>query len=178
MGLDSVELLIVTEETFGITITDADAEQLVTPGMLIDHVQRAVGSQQGSRPCLTQRAFHRVRTSLVTATGLRRRDISPKSKVRDVFPKPLRAENWQKFRMISGLTDLPDLRFGRGVIFDPTTVSSLVSQEVTRMAGDLTCASDWSDEEVRSAVRMIISEQLGIEKFSDDDEFVRDLGVD
>lgn len=36
----------------------------------------------------------------------------------------------------------------------------------------------WTDDEVRRVIRKIISEQLGVEKFNDTDEFVRDLGVD
>jgi hypothetical protein len=38
-------------------------------------------------------------------------------------------------------------------------------------------ARSWTDEEVRQIVREIIRDQLGIDKFRDSDEFVRDLGV-
>lgn len=177
MGLGGVELVIAIEETFGITISDADAEGLVTPRILIDYVISAVGSAPKARPCLSQRAFHRVRMSLVHSTGVRSRDISLNTKIRKLFPKSMRVDNWQSFREVSGLADLPNLRFGRGVIFAPTTVNCLVGQEVTRMAEELNDKSDWSDDEVRSVVMMIISEQLGVKKFSDGDEFVRDLGL-
>jgi acyl carrier protein len=33
-------------------------------------------------------------------------------------------------------------------------------------------------EEVRTLLRQIVREQLGIDDFSDDDEFIRDLGAD
>lgn len=36
----------------------------------------------------------------------------------------------------------------------------------------------WTHDEVRQIIRQIISEQLGVKKFNDTDEFVRDLGVD
>ena len=38
MGLDGVEMVMATEERFGITISDAEAELIRTPGMLIDLV--------------------------------------------------------------------------------------------------------------------------------------------
>jgi acyl carrier protein len=38
MGLDSVELVIAVEETFGCRITDEQAERIVTPRELIDCV--------------------------------------------------------------------------------------------------------------------------------------------
>ncbi len=53
MGLGGVELVIAIEETFGITISDADAEGLVTPRILIDYVISAVGSAPKARPCLS-----------------------------------------------------------------------------------------------------------------------------
>ena len=178
MGLDSVELVIATEETFGISISDADAEQIVTPRHLIDHVMSLVNAKPKVRPCLSQRAFHRVRRSLVTAAQVDRSSISLSTKIGDLFPKPQRVDSWQSFREVSGLTGLPDLRFGRGVIFAPTRVRCLVSQEASQMAQSISQSGDWSESEVRTVVRMIISEQLGIKRFSDDDEFVRDLGVD
>ena len=36
----------------------------------------------------------------------------------------------------------------------------------------------WTRDEVRELVRQTIIEQIGVKEFSDDDEFVRDLGVD
>lgn len=38
MGMKSVEILMAVEEQFGITIADAEAENIRTPGQLIDFV--------------------------------------------------------------------------------------------------------------------------------------------
>jgi hypothetical protein len=46
------------------------------------------------------------------------------------------------------------------------------------MACEMRAARSWTHEEVRQIVRMIISKQLGVEKFHDTDEFVRDLGLE
>ena len=45
------------------------------------------------------------------------------------------------------------------------------------MSNDMREEQSWTSDEVRQIVRQIISEQLGVEKFRDTDEFVRDLGL-
>jgi acyl carrier protein len=35
MGMDGVEMVMMTEEAFGIEISDAEAERILTPGQLI-----------------------------------------------------------------------------------------------------------------------------------------------
>jgi hypothetical protein len=36
----------------------------------------------------------------------------------------------------------------------------------------------WTRSEVREAVREAVREQIGVKRFSDHDEFVKDLGID
>lgn len=62
MGLDTVELVIEVEESFGISIGDEDAPGIVTVGDLFEYVLERVGS----RPtlCLTSLAFYRLRRAI------------------------------------------------------------------------------------------------------------------
>ncbi len=178
MGLDSVELVMSVETAFGIAISDGDVEGMITPAMLIAHVQQAVGASAERRPCITQRAFHLVRADLMGILGAPRSAVRLKTSVSSLFPRANRKENWEAFRSQSFLHDLPDLRFGRGWLFTPTKVSDLVTMAVFQQSEVLVSDKSWSRDEVREVVRQIIRDQLGIKKFSDDDEFVRDLGVD
>jgi acyl carrier protein len=177
MGLDSVELVIATEEAFGIAIPDAEAAAMITPAHLISHVQRAVASTSDQKACISLRAFHRVRASLMRSVGARRSEVALHTRIDALFFGSRRADLWDSFRQDSSLAALPDLRFGRGWIFSPTTVRDLVSIAVSQNANELREARSWTDEEVRQIVREIIRDQLGIDKFRDSDEFVRDLGV-
>ena len=177
MGLDAVELVIAVEEAFGIAIPDAEAAAIITPAQLISHVQRAVRSTQDRRACISLRAFHRVRASLMRSTGVSRFEVALHTRIGALFPGSRRSHLWDSFRQDSSLVALPDLRFGRGWIFSPTTVRDLVSIAVAQTANELRAVRSWTDEEVRQIVREIIRDQLGIDKFRDSGDFVRDLGL-
>ncbi len=48
MGLDSVELVISFEQHFGIVISDADAEKMLTPGVVYEYVLKALEKKRNS----------------------------------------------------------------------------------------------------------------------------------
>ena len=54
MGLEGIEIVLAVEETFGITIPDADASRMQTPAELIAFIETHVPTVY-SRDCLTQR---------------------------------------------------------------------------------------------------------------------------
>lgn len=60
MGLDGVEIIIETEETFGIDIPNEVVERIETPGDLIDYVASSV-DMTAVDECLTQQFFYRLR---------------------------------------------------------------------------------------------------------------------
>ncbi len=72
---------MATEERFGITISDAEAESIRTPGMLIDLVVSKV-HLNSERFCRSQRAFYLLRRALHTTFGLERSAIRPESQIR------------------------------------------------------------------------------------------------
>ena len=79
MGLDVVEILMGWEEAFGISITDAEAEALLcTPRRTIDLIASKLAAQDApGGACLTLRAFHRLRHSIVRTTGVTRDRVRP-----------------------------------------------------------------------------------------------------
>ncbi len=65
MGLDGVELILATEEEFGIEIADSDAANLLTPHQLAAHVSHLLGRvEMKSSRCLSRAAFYRIRRTL------------------------------------------------------------------------------------------------------------------
>ena len=136
MELDAVELVIAVEEAFGIAIPDAEAAAMVTPAHLISHVQRAVGSTQDWRACISLRAFHRVRASLMRSIGVSRSEVALQTRISALFPGSRRSHLSDSFRQDSSLSTLPDLRYGKGWIFPPKTVRDLVSIAAAQKEGD------------------------------------------
>jgi acyl carrier protein len=91
MGLDAVEIVMEVEEAFGVSLEDAEVEKIYTPRELIDAVIGKVAHADGSG-CLTQRAFHLVRRSLMNLLGLKRAQITPAVRLADLAPKPARSD--------------------------------------------------------------------------------------
>lgn len=178
MGLDFVEMVIAVEQMFDISIPDAVAEEMTTPAIMITYLQNVVGSAGDRKACISQRAFHRVRSALMTTLGVGRSEIALVTRIDTLFSGTQRHELWKTFREHTSLSSLRDRRFGSGWLFGPRSVKDLVSIAISHQAKELNEEKSWTHEEVRQVVRSIISEQLGIQKFRDTDEFVRDLGVD
>jgi hypothetical protein len=95
MGLDGVEIVVKVENTFGISIEDGEAAKVTTPGQLIDLVLSKVGRSSDSA-CLTQRAFHRLRQSLMKHLGLARSQVRPDTSLADIFPRTSRKDSFNR----------------------------------------------------------------------------------
>ena len=180
MGLDGVELVIAFEEEFGISISDAEVETMVTPRDVINHIFLLKqfdneGSCSDFKGCSkSQRAFSSIRRAIVNSTGIDKREVQLTSKLSEIFRVK---REWRKFQneVHLGLIMSP---FSRMRTFTASnTVEDLVKRLVSRNPTYLNKEGCWTEVEVRNLVRKIIAEQLSVENFSDDDEFVRDLGV-
>lgn len=177
VGLAGVELVLAVEDAFGISIPDSVVGEMTTPAVLIGFVQQAVSAGLERKACISQRAFHRVRASLMKATGVARTEVTLETPIKKLFAGPQRTQQWDDFKRYAGLPALPKLGFGSGWLVGPTSVEDLVTAAVAAMVHDLNEQRSWTREEVRQVVRDLISQHLGVGKFSDTDEFVRDLGL-
>jgi acyl carrier protein len=92
MGLDAVDIVVEVEETFDIVIEDSQAEKIITPRQLIELVLGKVGNSDHKGFCLTQRAFHRLRASLMRELGCKRNQITPQTTMENLFPLSFRKE--------------------------------------------------------------------------------------
>ncbi len=108
MGLDAVEILMEVEEVFEISIEDAVAEQMETPGDLIDAVMVKV-AQASATGCLTQRAFNLLRKSLLRHLPLKRRDIAPSVSMARLAAKSDRPSLLERLAADLGTGPLPGL---------------------------------------------------------------------
>ena len=231
MGLDGVELVMAFEESFGISINDADPAAAVTPGMVVALICRQL-EMTDARTCQTQRAFYLLRRALMNLTQKPRRAITPTTPLRDLFDtrdarviwsqlkEAVEARGWPKLSRPPWLQNLllgtfvflalglPFLlgRLCAGwflsayffvimfmvtllLMWGATVATRLLLRAIPRSiktVGDLTPwvltskQIQWTRELVSKRVKEIVIEQLGLAetKYSEDANFVRDLGVD
>jgi len=95
MGLDGVELVMNVEDTFGITIDDADASKMITAGQLHQYVSNKVQSLSANS-CATQKCFYVLRKHASTALNIPTKKIRPDTPVDTLFPLSERRFFWKK----------------------------------------------------------------------------------
>lgn len=109
MGLGQVELVMEVEEKYGIELPDSRCERIKTVADLAAAVISLLPTS--SLVCPTARAFYELRRTLVTRTGVRKRDVRPGSLIAEVIPSPKAV--WADLRASHPM--LPRLVIARGV---------------------------------------------------------------
>jgi acyl carrier protein len=130
MGLDGVELVMTTEERFGIEITDEEAEAVRTVGDLIELVsgKLSVGTES---TCFTRKAFYLLRRTLMRITQTPRARIRPGTAVQALPEAADSKQFWQKLQTELGARNWPELEYPGRISFAIGTASILI------FAGDL-----------------------------------------
>ena len=108
MGMDLVEIVVRTEDAFGITIPDADATQITTPRELADFVATKVPlSDEPS--CLSQQAFYFLRERFQPHLSFSRQAFRPNTPLEKIVPMQDRQIIWATLQTEVGAKALPDL---------------------------------------------------------------------
>jgi acyl carrier protein len=177
MGLDAVELVLAIEDAFGIKIEDSEAEKMRTPRDIVDFVCRKLNvSDSPANYCPTVRAFYRLRAAMVKS-GVPRLKVCPGIDIKVLLPGKEGRIRWAQVGRELGVDHLPRLAFPRHwVTKDVTTVTNWLARHQVRAL--MSAGEPLSRAHVRAIVRTNITDTLGIIQFSDDDDFVRDLGLD
>jgi hypothetical protein len=178
MGLDSVELILAWEESFGISITEAEAKTMFTTRQVTELIYRKVKSSDlpEDHGCLSMRAFFRLRKELAAAnqSGL---VVKPDSKLAELLPGRRRRDMLNAVLSRAGFRPQEKLPFGLqftfGRVRDVVLDAVICQHQSLRLPGH-----GWSKAQVREVVRGVTATQLALKRFSDDAEFVKDLGMD
>ncbi len=96
MGLDSIEILIKVEDSFGIKIPDEEAEQILTVSDFHDTVWRHLSSKQSDK-CQSQLLFYRLRKSFVEEFGFSTQQLTLNTSPEEIFPKTNRRQIYSNF---------------------------------------------------------------------------------
>ena len=107
MGLDSVEILMKVEDTFGIKIPDQEAEQILTVGDLHNAVWRHLSGKHSDK-CKSQNLFYRLRKSFADTFNFSPQKLNLDTSPEEIFPKTNRRQLYLSFGDTTNLK-LPDL---------------------------------------------------------------------
>lgn len=121
MGLDGVELIVSIEQAFGVQIPDAVAAGLITPGHVIDYIDRLQSTDGNAPSCLSQRAFHCLRSAFVSEGLCTRQEFQPGADLNTMLYKARRRQIWATFKQRYDLT-LPGLQRPRALLWAITII--------------------------------------------------------
>ena len=168
MGLDTVEIVISWEETFKISIPDADAMVIETPAMAINYICSRLELEPDDAGCHTMRNFNSLRRSICEITSAPRSEVRPSVRVDHFYRYSPRRRFWTRLEYLfqSHQIQRP------GWFTKAPTVADLLDQmEPTAPAA----GAGWTRRLVRAAVRESVREYVS-RSFRDDEQFIRDLG--
>ncbi|MFN3488739.1 MAG: hypothetical protein ACK4YV_06385 [Emticicia sp.] len=107
MGLDSVELLVKIEKTFGISISDYEAEEIETVGELHNTVWGKL-DHKNKEKCISQLLFYKIRQYVFDNFKFKRNNFLLTTNLNDIFPKENRKEFYSEFSQNLNL-EVPNL---------------------------------------------------------------------
>jgi acyl carrier protein len=107
MGLDSVEIIMKVEKTFGINIPDREAEKIITVGDFHNSVWQHLEGKH-SEKCKSQNLFYKLRQSLVDTFGFSKKKFRLDTSLNKIFPQDNRREAYFSFANANNL-ELPKL---------------------------------------------------------------------
>lgn len=108
MGLDVVELVMRVEESFGVTISDAEAVKCETPADVIALVLGKLSTSETSG-CLSQRGFYVLRRALTETLGIDRRDVTLDTGIRSLCPGESDPVLWESLKSATKARRWPPL---------------------------------------------------------------------
>mgnify|MGYP003672799359 CR=1 FL=1 len=175
MGLDSVEIVMCWEDTFGITLDDSEVANLQTPNQAIDLISSKLGAIDARSFCPTLRAFRVFRSCVRGLINDSSRRIRLSDPLRSLQGKRRKKDFWREFEVASEIMGFrpPQLLFRQATVRD--TVELLVARHLKQLFKP---TEVWTKSLVRFGVRYGVMNVVGTRIFSDDDRFIEDIGID
>lgn len=179
MGMDSVEIVLGWEASFGVRLPDELVSHIRTPRQAIDLISSLLPVAEQPGPSLIQRAFAEVRAVLMAHFNVPKSAIRPDSRFSALLPKKGQTKHWRKFQKLMGVQSFT-VTFS-WPIFTPsgTTIKDVCIQMVALNGQSLIDKpSGWTLNQVEEVVRYGIVFQLGVKEFDNDADFVLDIDID
>lgn len=178
MGLEGIEIVMATEEVFGIEIPNHIAARILTPEALVDYVVAHVGTLPEER-CLTQQLFYRLRRGFKRQIAALARTLELDTPLTDMMHKDQWPAVWTAIRADVGDADWPAKVPWPGFLQEgPGTIRQLIWHLVEHLPKpQLGKGEMWTRSMIEAQVRRIIRDVTGKQDFSLRASFTKELGV-
>lgn len=175
MGLDGVEIAMMWEESFGISLDDAMLSRVCTPRDAVELIAAQLEPVDGPSFCPTLRAFHLMRSSVRQVLKEPELRVRPGDKLKQFYGTRGRSWFWEEMQRETGIEEF---RVSR-MLFRSAGVDNAMRVLVTRHLASLRHPGEpWTRGLIRFGVRQAVTAVTGREGFPDDARFVEDLGID
>jgi hypothetical protein len=130
MGKELIDLILTVEDTFGLAISDEDADQLNTVGNLYEYIlaHRFRGKLD---TCLTSITLYKLRCAMASVLGISRKDLRTSAELSAILPAH-RCRAWRAIQQATGLR-LPQLRRPHWVMVGATVLTIGLALAVPRL---------------------------------------------
>jgi len=174
MGLDAVEIVILWEDTFGISLSDSEVVELQTPQQAINLISTKLCASDAHSFCPTMRAFNVFRSGVREVTGDGHLIVRLSDPLRNFSEGRKKKEFWNEFSHATGVEGFrpPSILFQRATVRD--AIELLIARHLKRL---LKPSEAWTRSLVRFGVRYGVIDIVGVRDFSDDDRFIEEIGI-
>ena len=127
MGMEGVEIVMAVEETFGISIPDDVAQQILTVRQLVDYVTTQVATAP-EPVCITQRLFYQLRRGFKAEVSALVPRFDLDVPLDTIFHKDQWPRVWSAVRGRVGEADWPETVPWPGLFRDGPSPNRLLQQ--------------------------------------------------
>lgn len=185
MGLDTVELVMAFEETFGIAISDEDTEGLSTVRNMVDYIEAKIRPMAliPMSNCLTRTVFLELRRYALPILRTPRTAFRPDAQLPDLIPKPQRTAFRRmvvkKFSTAVNRNNPLQALIGYAEVWQYATLRELVTAAANRRSLGSDLGRNLTRPQLEVMVWDILEEQLGIRRqdYSLESRFIQDMRV-
>ncbi len=176
MGLDLLEFTLAVEDSFGLSIPDADLAQIDTPRRVIDYlVDRLPGASRDL--CLEQRAFYRLREGVARAFDVSRERVQRETLWEELLGATDKRRRWNLLQRAVAMPTWPRLPPWGTFSGNARTVGATARYLAAYAPSALKPMSEgWTRSEIARVVTALMGYELLVMEFTEDSRFVADLG--
>ena len=176
MGLDLIEFTLALEDSFGVSIPDADLVEMTTPRHVIQYLVERLPTAP-SAPCLEQRAFYRLREGVVRAFGLPRERVRVDTPWAELLGSNDKRRRWHLLQHAVAMPAWPHLPILGTFSGHASTVGATARYLAAYAPSALKPSSEgWTRSDIARVVTALMGYELALTEFTEDSQFIADLG--